>query len=69
MLGGDDETIDFQPAGTQATGQYRCADCGYGVMIHSELPACPMCSGTWWEPVAWTPFRNARAQVGAGQAS
>ena len=45
--------VPFYPAGTRAEGQYRCADCGYGVTIHDELPTCPMCMGTAWEAVEW----------------
>jgi hypothetical protein len=55
-----DDFIDFQVAGEPAKGQYRCSGCGYGVTVHDELPTCPMCSGTSWEPSAWTPFANAR---------
>jgi len=54
-----DDYVQF-PAGAHAKGQYRCSDCGYGITIHDELPACPMCAGTSWELVAWTPFANAR---------
>lgn len=47
------EFIAFYPAGARAKGRFRCADCGYGVTIHDELPTCPMCMGTSWEPVEW----------------
>jgi Zn finger protein HypA/HybF involved in hydrogenase expression len=41
-------------AGHAARGDFRCADCGYGVTIHRTLPTCPMCRGELWEiwPVA-----------------
>jgi hypothetical protein len=55
-----DDYVEFQIAGTQAKGQFRCAECAYGITIHTELPICPMCSGTVWEPCAWSPFGNAR---------
>jgi len=45
--------------GSRATGQYRCADCGYGITLHGELPDCPMCGGTSWEETAWSPISNA----------
>ena len=45
----DDGFVDFALAGTQAAGEFRCADCGYGAVIQRVLPACPMCSGTIWE--------------------
>lgn len=35
--------------------ELRCADCGYGAVVHRVVPLCPMCSGTVWElrrPVA-----------------
>jgi hypothetical protein len=40
---------DFAAAGALATGEFRCADCGYGAVVHSALPPCPMCGGTIWE--------------------
>lgn len=39
-------------AGRPATGEYTCADCGYGVSVRSMLPVCPMCRGLTWEPTA-----------------
>ena len=39
-------------AGRPATGEYSCADCGYGVSVRSMLPVCPMCRGLTWEPTA-----------------
>jgi len=40
---------DFTVAGTHVSGEFRCADCGYGAVVRSALPPCPMCSGTVWE--------------------
>jgi hypothetical protein len=54
-----DDYVAFVNAGSRAIGQYRCADCGYGITIHAELPVCPMCGGTTWEETAWSPFSNA----------
>ena len=48
--------IEFVRAGAAATGEYRCSDCGYGVMVQVALPACPMCAGTNWEAAASSPF-------------
>ena len=45
----DDGFVDFLLAGTQAAGEFRCADCGYGAVIQRALPLCPMCGGTIWE--------------------
>ena len=39
-------------AGQAGTGEYHCSACGYGVVVQSRLPRCPMCSGTVWEPGA-----------------
>jgi hypothetical protein len=51
-----DEFVEFVSAGSVAKGEYHCADCRYGVTVHRELPRCPMCGGTTWEPTAWSPF-------------
>ena len=40
---------DFVLAGTHVSGEFRCADCGYGAVVQRELPQCPMCAGTIWE--------------------
>jgi len=40
---------DFVVAGTRLSGEFRCADCGYGAVVQRLLPQCPMCSGTVWE--------------------
>jgi hypothetical protein len=44
-----DDFVDFAAAGSDAAGEFRCADCGYGVVVSTVLPACPMCRGTVWE--------------------
>jgi hypothetical protein len=41
--------------GQAARGDFRCADCGYGVTIRRTLPACPMCRGEGWD--AWPTAR------------
>jgi hypothetical protein len=48
LLGALDYVV-FRAAGDQAFGEYRCAECGYGVTIRSTLPFCPMCGGGSWE--------------------
>jgi rubrerythrin len=45
----DSGFADFTVAGTPASGEFRCADCGYGAVVQRELPQCPMCGGTIWE--------------------
>jgi len=42
--------------GEAALGEFRCSGCGYGVIVQRELPRCPMCSGTRWEPAPGRPF-------------
>jgi rubrerythrin len=34
---------------SDAAGEFRCADCGYGVIVQRVLPPCPMCRGAVWE--------------------
>ena len=40
---------DFAVRGSHVSGEFRCADCGYGAVVHRALPPCPMCGGTVWE--------------------
>jgi rubrerythrin len=46
----------FLAAGWRADGEFRCAECGYGVIVRSELPQCPMCRGLVWEGPADSSF-------------
>jgi rubrerythrin len=48
----DSGFVDFVAAGTEASGDFRCPDCGYGAVVHRALPPCPMCGGTVWESLA-----------------
>ena len=57
----DDEFVVLVVTGSRATGQYRCAECGYGITLRGELPDCPMCGGNAWEETAWSPIGNAAA--------
>jgi hypothetical protein len=45
--------VAFHAAGEAVSGDFRCAECGYGVCVSRALPTCPMCSGVSWEP-GWT---------------
>ena len=45
----DSGFADFVVTGTDVSGEFRCADCGYGAVVRRVLPACPMCGGTIWE--------------------
>ncbi len=58
---GTAEESDFVPffaTGEPAKGEYHCAECGYGIAVFTELPACPMCGGESWEQSSWSPFRR-----------
>lgn len=41
--------VELTVAGMEVSGEFRCADCGYGAVVHRVVPLCPMCSGTVWE--------------------
>jgi hypothetical protein len=47
-------------AGAAAKGEFQCADCGYGVVVHRGLPACPMCHGGDWRP--WSSSRSVKSE-------
>jgi hypothetical protein len=49
-LAGPLDFVVLSAAGERAFGEYRCAECGYGVTIRTTLPFCPMCGGGSWEP-------------------
>jgi hypothetical protein len=36
--------------------EYRCAACGYRIVVYERPPGCPMCSEARWEHVEWRPF-------------
>ena len=59
--GGD--FVDFLAAGAHVKGEFHCAGCGYGVIVHSTLPVCPMCGGAEWEQSAWSPLTRARSSA------
>jgi rubrerythrin len=50
------ERAEWAPAHAHAKGEFRCASCGYGVVVSKILPRCPMCRERVWERVAWRPF-------------
>ncbi len=46
-------------AGGGRTGkraEYRCAACGYGIVVYGQAPSCPMCREARWEHVERRPF-------------
>ena len=55
----DGDIIEFSAAGDHVKGEFRCAECGYGITVCRGLPVCPMCSGESWEAVSWHPFARA----------
>lgn len=52
---GDGES-GFLATGQEVGGEFRCSGCGYGVVVRSVLPSCPMCRGLVWEEPAGSPF-------------
>lgn len=30
--------------------EFRCAACGYGIVVQREPPSCPMCGALSWVP-------------------
>jgi rubrerythrin len=53
VFAGQLDYVQFTAAGDRADGEYRCAECGYGVTVWTTLPRCPMCSGKSWERSGW----------------
>ena len=41
--------VDFWPAGTVATGRFRCTACGNDSSVKHVVPACPQCGERLWE--------------------
>ena len=63
MTSRTDDFLEFWRTGDAVTGEFHCADCGYGVAIYRCLPVCPMCGGEVWEQAPWTPLARARAEL------
>ena len=57
---GTDGIPAFLTAGSGAFGEFRCAQCGYGVIVKRVLPECPMCRGRSWEDRATSPYTPSR---------
>jgi hypothetical protein len=49
-------------AGDMGNGDYRCSECGYGIVVLRVLPTCPMCRGQEWIEREAAPFRHAVGQ-------
>ena len=63
----DEDFVHFLMAGATAKGEFHCSECGYGVIVHRALPACPMCRNEVWERALWSPF--ARTELAAKASS
>jgi len=57
---GGDGLPSFFTAGSAALGEFRCAECGYGIVVRRLLPACPMCRGRSWEDPLTSPHGRFR---------
>jgi hypothetical protein len=44
--------------------EYRCAACGYGIVVYGRPPGCPMCSEGRWEHVEWRPSSHPLDDLG-----
>jgi len=45
------DLVEIFTTGDPVAGRYQCSQCSYGISIQRELPLCPMCGGTVWEPL------------------
>jgi hypothetical protein len=46
------------PGATSGRTEYRCAGCGYGVIVSDPPRACPMCKTHRWDPVVREPLAH-----------
>lgn len=58
-----DGFVEFRAAGDAVEGEYRCSECGYGVVVLGVLPECPMCRSSTWERGAWSGLGRLRAPL------
>jgi Zn finger protein HypA/HybF involved in hydrogenase expression len=56
----DAEVARLRTAGDPAKGEFHCAHCSYGVIVHTKLPTCPMCGGGMWQQTSWHPLTRVR---------
>ena len=45
----DREYVEFWPAGTVASGRFRCTACGTADDVKFVLPRCLVCDARLWE--------------------
>lgn len=55
-----DDYVEFWPAGTFATGRFRCAACDNIVSVREVLPRCMLCGQRLWERAEQVPFPESR---------
>ena len=60
-IAGEDEYVEFWPAGSLAKGQFACTACGNRVTVHQVLPRCMVCGERLWERADWSPFGRSEA--------
>ena len=60
-IAGEDEYVEFWPAGTLAKGQFACTACGNRVTVHNVLPPCMVCGERLWERADRSPFARSKA--------
>jgi hypothetical protein len=58
-----DGFLDLRAAGEAVRGEYRCAECSYGVVVVGVLPECPMCRASSWEQCPWKPGGHTAASL------
>ena len=52
--------VEFWPAGTVASGRFRCAACGTSTQVKFVLPRCEQCGERLWEREESSPFAGVR---------
>ena len=65
--GGSILEADRVEAGMRGAGEYRCLECGYGIVTLSLVPDCPMCHGSHWEAVRWSPFTTRSPEASSAE--
>jgi hypothetical protein len=60
-IAGEDEYVEFWPAGTLAKSQFSCTACGKRVTVYQVLPRCMVCGERLWERADWSPFARSEA--------
>jgi lipopolysaccharide biosynthesis regulator YciM len=53
-------------AGSRGRGEYRCCDCGYGIVTHGVVPLCPMCNAEEWLPAPARDTQRAQSAIVEG---